>query len=76
MNEHVGYRLERHNAHMATVRAVQRRGQLERLERVVAQIQAWQGRGFGLDGDLETIAMLKEVREDLLAEMRRNGQLP
>ncbi len=58
---------------MAAVRAIQRRN---RIERVLAQHEARHRAGTVLDGDLETIAALREMREELAAEMRAEGQRP
>ena len=63
---HIGYRMERHNAHMAAVRAVQRSHQLQRVERVLAQHVAWRRAGLQLEGDTETIATLHEMRDELV----------
>ena len=55
---HLGYRMERHVAHMAAVRAIQRSHQLQRVERVLAQHVAWQRAGLQMEGDAATIALL------------------
>lgn len=73
---HVGYRMERHNAHMAAVCAVQLRHQLERVERVLAQHEAWQRLRQNQEGAAETIAMLNEMQDELVAEMMVAGQQP
>ncbi len=73
---HVGYRLERHNAHMAAVRAVQRRNRLERVRCVLHQYTGWLHAGL-LPGDGEdTIHQLRLLREDIEAEMVAEGQQP
>ncbi len=73
---HVGYRMERHNAHMAAVRAVQRRHQLERLRCVLVQYVTWQQMGIlPRDGD-GTIAELRQLHTDIEAQMRAEGQEP
>ena len=61
---------------MAAVRAVQRSHQLQRVERVLAQHLAWQRAGLQLEGDAETIAALREMRDGLAAESRAEGQKP
>ena len=73
---HIGYRLERHNAHMAAVRAIQRRHQLQRVESVLARHEAWRRTGVQLEGDAESVAALIDMRDDLIAEMTATGQQP
>ncbi len=72
----LGHRHERHCAHIAAVRAVQRRHQLQRVERVLAQHEAWRRAGMVLDGDAETVDALGEMHEELVAEMLAEGQQP
>ena len=72
----LGHRHERHRAHMSAVRAVQRRHQLQRVERVLAQHEAWRRAGMALDGDAETVDALGEMRGELVAEMLAEGQEP
>ena len=66
----LGHRYERHCAHMAAVREVQRRNQLQRVERVLAQHEAWKTAGVQLDGDLEAIAALHEMRREIAAALQ------
>ena len=61
---------------MAAVRAVQRSHQLQRVERVLAQHLAWQRAGLQLEGDAETIATLREMRDELAAEMQAERKRP
>ncbi len=76
MRTHIGYRMERHNAHMAAVWASQRRGQLQRVQRVIAQHEAWRRAGILGEGEADTLKTLYELRDELVGEMRANGQEP
>jgi len=59
---------------MAAVRAVQRSHQLQRVERVLAQHEAWRRSGLQLEGDAETIEILSGMRDQLLADVLAEGQ--
>ena len=79
-HDFLGHRHERHNAHISAVRAVQRRHQLQRVERVLAQHEAWRRMGVDPEGAAETVNALNEMHEELvaemLAEMLAEGQQP
>ena len=71
-----GYRMQRHVEQMAAVRAVQRRGQYDRVQAVIATHLAWTRQGvLGATGE-ETLAVLIETRDDLADRMRAEGQEP
>jgi len=76
MTEHIGYRLERHNAHMAAVRACQRRGQLERVGQAIARHQTWDRAGVLSARERETLGLLVALHDEIAAEMRAEGQEP
>jgi hypothetical protein len=74
--EFVGYRMRRHLEHMARVRAVQRRGQYDRVQATLAKHLAWKSQGIlGATGE-ETLALLVDMRDDLAQRMRDEGQEP
>ena len=62
----LGHRYERHRQHMDAVRAVQRRNQLQRVEKVLAQHEAWRRVGVDLNGDAAIIETLYDMRAELL----------
>ena len=77
MTEFIGFRLERHNRHMAAVRAVQRRGQYDRLlGRAIAEHRLWDRQDVLTDRERETLALLVDLRDDLAQRMRAEGQKP
>lgn len=76
MTEHIGYRLERHNAHMAAVCARQRRGQLERVGQAIARLQSWDRAGVLSERERETLGLLLDLHKEIAAEMRAEGQEP
>ena len=54
---HIGYRLERHNKHMAAVRAVQRRGHYDRVQRAIAEHRLWDRQGVLTKRERDTLAL-------------------
>lgn len=76
MREHIGYRMERLNRHMAAVRAVQRRGSLERLQRAIAEHRMWDRQGVLSERERETLALLVDMRDEQMQRMQEDGQEP
>jgi hypothetical protein len=74
--EFVGYRMQRHLEHMARVRAVQRRSRYDRVQSQLAVHLAWQRQGIlGATGE-ETLALLVDLRDDIVERMKAEGQEP
>ena len=67
--------IERHNAHMSAVRAIQRRHHYERVCLKIAEFMRWArmaeaGEGPPLDAqEIDQLVHLTRMRDDLAAEM-------
>lgn len=58
------------------MRAIQRRHQLEQVNRVLAQHGAWHCAGVDPEGSTETIVTLQEMRAEIALGMQAVGQKP
>ena len=73
---------ERHAAHMAAVRAVQRRSWHERVQQRIAKMERWARlaqEGLGpplLEHERASLLALYEQRDQLSQQMRDEGQEP
>lgn len=76
MSGQIGYRMERHLEHLAAARAVQRRGQYDRVQAAIAKRLTWRRLGILGSTEEETLAVLIEMRDDIPARMLEEGQEP
>jgi hypothetical protein len=60
----------------AAMRAIQRRGKLERVNRAILELNAHSASGRAVPDDSDTLTLLRQMQAELAADMEAEGQQP